>query len=165
MADWLPIRVKTEPAKLRHVQNRIIGFPEEVMEKFYFQKLQSAVASAADVMRNYIEYSPDVVTPTGQARAALGGNGPGRKDTGRMIAGVKWRGGKVGKAKYEFALGWLNGEPGYSIFQEHGTKNGVQAMNSLQYASDFLRRELHLLGTNPQGYRVNNAAMWTDGEG
>lgn len=157
---WVDIRVNAEPAALRNLKNRIMGFPEETMTKFYFQRLQSITASAVDVQKNYIAYDKRLYTETGKRRAALGGNGPGRIDTGKMVDGIKWRGRKVGKAKYQFDFGWLDGTPGYSIFQEHGTKNGVKAMDSLGYAAQFVRTELRLLEENPKGYRVTRAAGW-----
>lgn len=160
MSQWIPIRVKTEPAKMRYVKAKIEGFPEEALGRYYFQQLQSLLASAADVMKNYIEYDPSVRTQTGWARAALGGNGPGRKDTGALIDGITWSGRKVADGKYSFEVGWLNGTPGYAIFQEQGTKTGVRAMNSLEYVTNFIRQELQLLKQNPRAYRVTRAAKW-----
>lgn len=154
--DWLPIRVKTEQSKMNRVVDRIEGFPEEVMTKYFFQFLQGIAASGADVMRNYIEYNSHNYTPTGQRRADAGGPGPGRRKSGDMIAGIKWSGKKVAPAKYEFLVGWLDGTPGYSVFQEYGTKSGVTAMNSLQYTADFMRREMKLLGHNPAGAKVSS---------
>lgn len=160
MPDWIPIRIRTERGKMMHMKNRIMGYPEEAMTKYYFQQLQSITASAADVMKNFIEYDRSVRTPTGEARKARGGNGPGRKDTGTMINGITWRGEKISDAKYKFEFGWLNGEPGYAIFQEHGTKNGVRAMHALEYAAQFARTELGFLGNSNKAVRVSRAARW-----
>jgi len=162
MPDWIPIRIRTESANMNKVVARIEGYPEEATQKYFFQALQSISASAADVMRSYIESNPAVFTPTGEARKASGGNGPGRVKTGAMRDAVKWRGGKDGKNKYSFQFGWIDGAPGYSVFQEYGTKNGVTAMNAIQYTADFVRRELRLLGNAPTSYKVRNAGRWSD---
>lgn len=146
MTDWLPIRIKTEPAKMKHVQNRIAGYPEEVMTKRYFQLLQRTTAAAADVMREYI------------ATHDFGDkNGPGRVDSGKMRDSVKWEGRKDAKGVYRFRFGWINGTPGYSIFQEYGTKNGVVGMDALGYAAEFFRKELRLEGVSSRGFRANRA--------
>jgi hypothetical protein len=159
--DWLPIRVKAEGAKRQYLRNRILGFPDEAMGKYYFQRLQSVVASGVDVMRNFITYDRSVWTETGIQRAKRGGD-KGRNDTGAMVAAISWTGGKVEKHKYKFELGWLDGEPGYSIFQEQGTKNGVKAMNSLAYVMDFMRQELKLMGENPRAFRGTRASKWKE---
>lgn len=158
--DWMPIRVKTEPSKRQHIKNRIMGFPDEAMGKFFFQQLQSVTASAVDVMKNFITYDRSVWTRTGLDRAASSGGYKGRVETGTMVNAITWKGGKVGPHKYKFEFGWLNDEPGYSIFQEHGTKNGVKAMNSLAYAMEFARAELRLLGQNPAAFRGTRAASF-----
>lgn len=158
--DWLPIRVQTEGAKRQHVKSRIMGFPGEAMEKYFFQRLQSVTASAVDVMKNYITYDKRVFTDTGRVRAARGDGYAGRVDSGDMVNAITWRGQKISNEKYKFEFGWLDGEPGYSIFQEHGTKNGVQAMNSLAFATEFVRAELRLLGSNPAAFRATRASQW-----
>ena len=151
--DWFQIRTKTEPAKMKYMSAKINGFPDEAAEKYYFQKLQQITAAGADIMRNYIEYDRANFTETGKKRAARGGNGPGRKDSGDMIKGIVWSGKKDGKGKYRFAFGWLNGTPGYSIFQEYGVEGGVKGMNSLQYAREFVRKEIRYLASNGKGTR------------
>lgn len=158
--DWLPIRIKTEGNKKHYVKNRIMGFPDEAFGKYYFQQMQSIVASGVDVMRNFITYDRSVWTETGIRRATQRGGYKGRNDTGKMVNAISWTGGKVEKHKYKFELGWLDGEPGYSIFQEQGTKNGVQAMNSLAYVMEFMRQELKLMGQNPRAFRGTRASQW-----
>jgi hypothetical protein len=160
--DWIPIRVKAEPNKRQYLRNRIMGFPDEAVGRFYFQQLQSVTASAVDVMRNFITYDRSVWTQTGIDRASRAGGYKGRVDTGTMVNAISWTGGKVGPHKYKFEFGWLTGEPGYSIFQEQGTKNGVKAMNSLAYAMEFARAEIRLLGQNPRAFRGTRASMWKE---
>lgn len=156
--DWLPIRIQTEPSKRQAVKSRIMGYPAEAMEKYFFQRLQSVTASAVDVMKNYITYDKRVFTETGLRRSAAGRGYAGRVDTGNMVDAISWRGQKISNEKYKFEFGWLDGTPGYSIFQEHGTKNGVAAMNSLAFATEFARAELRLLGSNPRSFRATAAS-------
>jgi len=162
MPNWISIRVKTEPAKMKHVKGRIEGFPQQAIGKYFFQQLQSMTASGADVMKNFIgpQGHPSVRTNTGHERKARGGNGPGRVDTGLMRDSIKWTGRKLGNGNYRFEFGWLNGTPGYAIFQEQGTKNGVRAMNSIGYATEFMRNELRMLGQNRAASRAVRNAQW-----
>ena len=80
-----------------------------------------------------------------------------------MVNSIKWSGKKVAPHKYEFTVGWLDGTPGYSVFQEYGTKNGVAAMNSLQYTADFMRLELKHMGASPSGFKVGSPVRkWSE---
>jgi len=158
--DWIRIRVKTEPAKMKYVKGRIEGFGEEAMGKFFFQQLQSMTASGVDVMKNFISSHPSVRTRSGAERKARGGNGPGRVDTGLMKDSITWKGYKISKRRYRFEFGWLDGTPGYAIFQEQGTKNGVKAMNSIAYATAFMRNELQLLGQSRSATRLVRNTQW-----
>lgn len=162
MADWIPIRIKTEPNKIKHVQAELNNFKDGPLIKYMFQQMQSLAASAADVGRNYMKYNPAVFTRTGEERAARGAGIPGRSDSGDMIAKFTWSGRKVSNGKYQFKVGWVSGTPGYAIFQELGTKRGVQAMNALGFTTEFLRRELKLMEYS-KSMKVRNAAPW-DGE-
>lgn len=134
---------------MRFVQARLAGFPEEVVMPRYFQFLQREVANAAEIMRSYIE-----------GHNFGDKNGPGRVKTGKMRDSVKWEGRKDGKGIYRFRLGWLDGTPGYAIFQEQGTRNGVIAMNALGYTMDFLRTEIRLLGVSSKGFRATKASKF-----
>lgn len=151
MSKWVKVRIKTEPAKMRFVQSRVMGYPEEATQKYFFQAMQSVTASAADIMRNYIEYQAGKTTKTGRK---------GRVVSGAMRDGVKWTGEKLAGGKYRFRFGWINGTPGYAIFQEQGTKNGIVAMNALGYATEFLRNELRLLGHSRKSFRATAASRW-----
>lgn len=141
--NWFDIRIKTEQSAIKNVTSRIEGFPKEAMDKYFFQILQSIGAAAADVGREYIA-SAKVSTKTGEAQGRKG-----RVKSGDMKAGFKFDGGhKVSDTKYEFYFGWIDGTPGYSIFQELGTKNGIVAMHALQYARQFAASELKLVSNS-----------------
>lgn len=154
-SKWFDIRVKTEPAKMKYVSNQILGYPEQAFQKYYFQALQRITAEGADIMRNYLNTRPNW-TDTGQKRKARGGNGPGRVDTGTMRDSIKWSGKKDAKGRYVFKFGWIDGQPGYSIFQEYGTKNGVEGMHSMEYATEFVRSMIKDLAQNGKGTRLSN---------
>jgi len=156
MADWIDIRIKTEPANMKHVKARILGYPEEVLEKYYFQFLQYVAAAGADIGRQYIG-SAAVNTPTG-----LGEGRQGRVKSGDMQKNFKWSARKDGK-RYVVDIGWINGTPGYSIFQEHGTKNGIVGMNAVGYVTDWIRSELKFYEGFRKGTRVRNATSWDTG--
>lgn len=154
---WLDVRTKYEPSAMKHAVASIYGHPDQVMEKYYFQKLQQIVAAGADIQREYLNSRPNY-TKTGQKRKAAGGNGPGRIDTGTMKDGIKWSSQKTAKGRYDFKFGWINGTPGYSIFQEYGTANGIQGMGSLAYALEFVRKEIKYLNNGGKGTTTRSAA-------
>ena len=81
MANWGKARVATEPGKMKYVQGQVEGFAEKALGPYFFQFMQKMMPEAVDVMRNYLEARPNW-TPTGEKRKAMGGNGPGRVDTG-----------------------------------------------------------------------------------
>ncbi len=159
MANWGKARVKVEPAKMKYVQGKIEGFADKALGPYFFQFMQKMMPEAVDVMRHYLEAKPNW-TPTGEARKARGGDGPGRVDSGDMQRAISWRQVPTGiKGYYRFQLGWVNGEPGYSIFQEQGTKNGVKGMNSIAYTTDWLEREAALMGRGNSAIR-SRVSRW-----
>jgi len=108
-------------------------------------RFENVGSQAVEVMRETIEKSE---TKTGRAAQAAGK----RTTAGRIRGTVERRG--AGKSMYDsvtfqvrknipkaegsraknnitLRVGWLNGTPGYAFFQEFGTSNGVQGMNSL----------------------------------
>ena len=148
--DWLNIRIKTEPAKIKYVTGQVEAFAEQAIGTYFFQFMQKMMPEAVDVMQNYIRYQAGKTTKTGK---------PGRVVTGTMWESVKWRQVSTGKkGYYRFELGWLDGKPGYSIFQEQGTKSGVIGMNALGYTLEWLRNEVVLLGRgSSKAVRTRNA--------
>lgn len=161
--NWVPIRLKTERAKMKHVQARVTGWADEVIQKGYFPWLQQLMAAAADVGREYIG-SAAVSTRTGQREGRRG-----RVKTGEMQKGFTWNYGEKVKDgdKYRFRVGWINGTPGYSIFQEHGVQGGVVGMNAIGYVTEFLRTEIRVsdFKFSKSATRVRTSSAWTDGGG
>ena len=155
--SWIDIKIKTEPQNMKYVSNRILGYPEQVLEKYYFQFLQYLAATGAEIGRNYIG-STAVSTPTGQGEGR-----EGRVKTGEMQKNFKWSARKEGK-KYIVDVGWINAVPGYSIFQEQGTKNGIVGMNAIGYVTDWMRSELKFYDGFRKGTRVRTPAEWNMGE-
>ena len=155
MADWLNIRVKIQGDNLDTVRSKIRGWPEKVAEEVYWPALAAIAAEGADYIRFIIL---DSKTETGEKRVAAGGNGPGRVDTGNMFDMVGYRNRKT-KGGFSSFVGWVNGRPGYALFQDLGTKNGVKAMNAISQAQEYmLMRMLELAKgqyepsqTGPQG--------------
>lgn len=149
MANWIDIRVQTEQAKIKYVKSEIEGFAEKAIGPYFFQFMQSMMPEAVDVMQSYIRYQAGKTTKTGK---------PGRVETGEMWEQVTWRQIPTGKKGfYRFELGWLNGTPGYAIFQEQGTRNGVVAMDSIGFTTMWLRSELKLLGRGTDALKFSNA--------
>lgn len=161
MADWGAVKMGTEQSKLKYVQSLIEGYAEKSIGPRFFQFMQSMMPEAVDVMKNYLNERPNW-TETGQKRKSAGGNGPGRVDTGTMRDAISWKQIPTGrKGYYRFRVGWITGEPGYAIFQEQGTKNGVKAMNAIGYTNEWLRAEIALLGRGSNSVRTTNF-RWKD---
>jgi hypothetical protein len=139
-------KIEINKSQLSSLSQKIYAYPEKVAFPNYFQAMQSLVANAAEVGRGYIQFNPNVITPTGEKRVASGvGRYATRYVSGDLAAGFKWVGVKTNNRKYTFKMGWVTGEPAYSIFQEYGTKNGIVGMDALGYATEFLRKELKIL--------------------
>lgn len=141
MADWFKIRVKTERQQFNAVRSIIRTYPEKVANEIYFPQLRQIAENGKEYMR-YIILASD--TATGRKRAGQGGNGPGRVNTGLMYDSVRAR---VNQNKNSFSalVGWLDGRPGYAIFQELGTKNGVKGMEAVQQAQEYMLSEIRKL--------------------
>lgn len=148
---WIDIRLKTEPSHMKHVRNRIFAYKDQVVEKYFFQFLQYLAATGADIGRNYIASSA-VSTDTGRREGRQG-----RIKTGEMQRNFKWRVNKEGK-RYNVDIGWVDGEPGYSIFQEQGVTGGVVGMNAIGYVTDWVRQEMKFYEGYRKGMRINKNA-------
>lgn len=139
--SWLNLRVKVPANQLDTVRSKIRGWPEEVAREVYWPALQQIAASGAEYIRFIILASE---TETGKRRAAAGGSGPGRVDTGDMFDQVGYRN-RVTAGGFSSFVGWVNGRPGYATFQELGTKNGVKAMNAIGQAQEYMLSQIRAL--------------------
>lgn len=141
MSKWLDLRIKVPGNNLNAVRSKIRGWPEEIAEEIFWPALEQISAEGADFIRFIILAAE---TETGKKRAALGGNGPGRVKTGTMFDMVGYRNRKT-KNGFSSFVGWVNGRPGYAIFQELGTRNGVKAMDAISQAQEFMLMKLREL--------------------
>lgn len=144
-SPWIQIRIKTEPRFINAVRANIETLPDELFVKYYYQKLAGIGARSANRMRRTILAS---TTRTGERRVKKGTGIAGRV-SGKTPAGQKsmydsigWHITKHGKNHYTLQVGWLDGTPGYAIFQEQGTSNGVAAMHALRDATEYARSEI-----------------------
>lgn len=90
---------------------------KEVKIPNYFQQLQKIAAAATELGRIQIKLA---TTDTGKKRAAAGGRGPGRIDSGKFYEKLKWKATRVDKGAYFIRIGWLDGEPDWAAYQELG---------------------------------------------
>lgn len=125
---------------------RVSRAPEEIFVKYYYRELVKIVFQARKIMLGIIDTAP---TKSGKK---------GRNDTGTMRKGVWARVGKSDKGRYRAEVGWLTGRPGYAIFQEHGTRTGIIAMNALQAANDYVAQEMDKLASG--GYKYSRNVQW-----
>lgn len=153
--DWLAIRTKTEVSKYDAVRNVIQGWPEQVLYKVYQPQISQIAARGAGVIREIIRTDHNTQKEE-----------PGRIKSGDMLKGVHYR---VRERKKGFSMfvGWTDGVPGYSIFQEHGTKNGVRAMNSLEASREQMLSDLKALAYKVQIQHASDSTavnFFDDGE-
>lgn len=152
-SKWLNLRVKVPAKDLDAVRSKIRGWPEEVAREVYWPALQQIAANGAEYIR-FIILASD--TKTGEKRVAAGGPGPGRVDTGEMFDNVGYRN-RVTAGGFSSFVGWINGRPGYAIFQELGTQGGIKAMNAIGQAQEYMLSEIRALAKgqytgSPIGY-------------
>jgi len=152
--SWIHIRISGDKQNqgIRKMAARVTRAPEEIFVKYYYRELVKIVFQARTIMLNIID---NASTPTGQRRGSQG-----RNKTGDMRKGVWARVSKVSDGKYRAEVGWLTGRPGYAIFQEHGTRNGIVAMNALQAASDYVSEQMDKLGRGGSRYTRNVSWDW-----
>lgn len=141
MSKWFDIRIQTEMENRNAVRNKIMGWPNEVAQEVYWPELQKIGRSAVAFQRDILLRS---TTRTGEERAQHGGR-PGRYKTGDMYKAIRMRANKRANNAFTLFVGWQDGKPGYAIFQEHGTKNGVEAMDSVQQTKEFILSQLQVL--------------------
>lgn len=156
---WMSIRISGDGKEIEKLAAAVVRKPEEIMVKYYFQQVQRIVFEARRLM---LEIITRAETETGKLRAARGGNGPGRIKTKKMIDAVWARAYKNGSGGVVGTVGWLNGRPGYAIFQEHGTRTGIVAMDALRQAGDYIEREMDKLGKGGFKYRRNTDWNWSE---
>lgn len=127
--SWVDVRVKTEAAQFQAVRSKIMGWPEHVTQTVYEPLVKQIAANAVELIKYIILTAPNKTKE------------PGRYDTGRMYDAVKFRFRPRTKG-FSVFVGWIDGRPGYAIFQELGTSNGVKAMNAIGQASEYILSEL-----------------------
>lgn len=144
--SWLDIR--TNGAKfnteLKKMQTSITAAPNEIY-KGYFIQMQKLAWEAARVGRDKI--ANDTNTKKYQRTGEKG-----RIDTGKMINSFWANARKEGADRYKINLGYLSGKPGYSIFQEYGTRNGLRGVEALRTARDYFQQEARGLGAGGRIY-------------
>lgn len=143
--SWLDVRMNVSQAQreLKKMQATVTALPSELM-KGYYAELRRIAWEARAVGQEVIRTAPDK-------------DGQGRIETGKMLKSFWAQIGKVSDKKYEARVGWLTGDPGYSIFQEYGTKNGVKGMYALKAAQDHMYAEIRKLG---KGHIARNTVEW-----
>lgn len=144
--SWLDIRTNgakfnTELAKMR---TSVTTAPNEIF-KGYFNALHRLAWEAAHVGRQKI--ADDTRTKKYEQTGEKG-----RIDTGKMINSFWANARKEGDKKYKINLGYVAGQPGYSIFQEYGTRNGLRGVEALRAARDHFQAEVGRLGAGGRTY-------------
>jgi len=110
------------------------------------QKTESFQDDALDIVTEFadtgaaemVDTLNNATTPTGEARAAAGGNGPGRVKTGQMRDDVTREAGRDGDA-FTGKFGWIDDAEDYYTYQEDGTRR-FRGMNAL-HSSAIRNRE------------------------
>lgn len=119
--------------------------PERIFLAEYRNMMVKRMAQATrDVKTNMREL---YVTRTGLDRKAGGGRYAGRDTTGSKDGGGQMvrsfrldpKTGTAQNGFYRFRAGWDKTAPNYTLFQEYGTKSGIEGMNALGLMSNYVR--------------------------
>lgn len=153
---WISIRISSDGKEIKKLAAAVVRKPEEILVKYYFQQVQRIAFEARRLMIKIIN---EAETETGRRRALKGGK-PGRIETGRMVEKVWARAYKTGSGGIAATVGWLDGRPGYAVFQEHGTRGGIVAMNALRAAGDYIEQEMDKLSRGGYKYRRDTDWDW-----
>lgn len=159
---WLDIRVKTEARNLNAVRSRIEAWPDEVAQDIYYPAIKAIAGEGLTYMRGLIEHSR--TNPSGGRKngsyTVRGGSGQyARKRSGDMLRGTRVEN-RQGKKSLVSTVGWVRGQPGYAVFQEFGTKNGIVAMDSISQTTEYMRGLLQALAKGR--YQATNAELIRD---
>lgn len=126
--SWFDIRVQTEVENRNAVRSKIMGWPEHVAQTMYWPALDQIGKDGAEFMRGIIVAED-------------------RIDTWKMHNSVRSRPRQRAKDAYSLFVGWIDGKPGYAIFQEHGTRAGVVAMNSVSQTQEYMLSRIKQLAS------------------
>lgn len=155
MAEFIRIdsrKLKQNAAALKNLKNTFKAGPDITVanSKTFFRSMQKEARYAYEATKDYIKNQAK--TPTGIRR----GDPQGRYDKGDMYKAFKpapgggrtsvKKGGQRGSVKFYYEMGWLDGMPDYTLFQEYGTSRGIEAMNAIgwgqQAIEDYVRGAL-----------------------
>lgn len=135
--------------KFKKFTDRIAAVAEDVAQ----EAVEAFVDAALPVMIDrFEETSEPIATPTGRARVARGGNGPGRVDTGHMVGNMR---AAIERTATSFVgkAGWLDNGPQdpYFLLQENGfqTVEGAHALErGFQAGREAARRVIESRWSN-----------------
>lgn len=131
--NWMNLRVKVPAQDFNKVRSKIEGWPEEVVNRVYWRALTAIGEEGAEFMRFIVLTAPNRTKEDG------------RIDTGKMFDAISSRPRIRAGNAFSLFVGWSRGEPGYTIFQEQGVQGGVQAMNAVQQAEEYMLSQLKAL--------------------
>lgn len=144
--SWLDIRTNGPKfaTEIKKMQTSITVAPN-VIYAGYFAELQRLAWEAARVGREKImsDRNTRKYEETGKE---------GRFDTGKMVGNFWANGRKDGDRRYKIQLGYLSGQPGYSIFQEYGTRNGLRGVEAIRAARDHFQANAKRLNAGGRVY-------------
>lgn len=137
MSKWFDIRVKTEASKFDAVRSKIMGWPEEVAKEVYWPMLEQIGLEGKAFIQQ-------IIATDQNTKKFREGGGEGRIKSGLMYRSVKSRA-RERKNGFSLFVGWIDGRPGYSIFQEYGTRNGVVGMDAIGQAQEYMLSRLRAM--------------------
>ena len=122
--------------EITHLEKRVRTHLEDAVIPYYFQKMQSITFYARQKGQEAIKTAVNNVKSE-----------PGRYETGAFLDGFTLDNGKkTGNKQYEFKIGWLNGKPDWSSYQELGFKHTsgmyVTGADALGEAERYIQSEV-----------------------
>lgn len=126
--EWTGIRMYAKGSRaLDAVSQTLKLIPDTITDELYDQ-LGEICKRAQQIARERIQSMPNKTKEDGRVK------------TGAMLRGLTYERRKY-KGYVYIRFGWLNG-PGYSLFQEWGTRRGLIGMNALMEAYNYLETEV-----------------------
>lgn len=143
--SWVDIRTsaryKTEFDKLK---THVTRLPGEVMKGYY--------AEVRDIAWKIVYETRQYILDDTRTKKYQETGEKGRIDTGKMVASFWTHVDAYSEKGYKVNLGYLAGKPGYAIFQEYGTRQGLVGVEALRFARDRLDEELRKMRGGGRNY-------------
>lgn len=145
--SWIDIRSNGAKfqTELKRMSAHVTNVPSEVAKGYY--------AAVRDIAWQGVRLGREkILNDTNTLKYRRTGK-KGRVDTGDMAKAFWANVRKSTDKQYVVNVGYLGGKPGYSIFQEYGTRRGLAGVEALRASQDYIDQEIKKLGKGGRNYK------------